>query len=109
MLVGQRKLLVCLLMLAGAVLMIVLKGDVPPGALSLMQTLFAAFIVGNAFEHWAGSKEEPSPPPADTSPALLASIEELKQQGSDTQHALSQTQETLLAFIRRAFSPPNNP
>lgn len=48
---GSRKVITGLIILLCGIGSLLLKGDVPPGFLTLLQTIFAAFVVGNAAEH----------------------------------------------------------
>ncbi len=48
---GARKVISGLVLLIVGVGIVILKGDIPPNLLSLMQLLYAAFVVGNIGEH----------------------------------------------------------
>lgn len=53
--VGGRKLVLTIIMAAIGIGLVFYKGDIPAGLLALMQTIFAAFVVGNAFEHMSNA------------------------------------------------------
>jgi hypothetical protein len=47
----KRKLLSGAVILATGLFITYLNGDIPPNLLNLMETLYGAFVLGNAFEH----------------------------------------------------------
>jgi len=51
--IGGRKALAMLTMLVVGIAFAYLKGDVPPGVLVLLQTIFSGYIAGNVGEHFA--------------------------------------------------------
>ncbi len=53
---GTRKIISGIVLLAVGLGVVYLKGDIPPNLLSLMQILYGAFVLGNAFEHYTESK-----------------------------------------------------
>lgn len=52
---GFRKIIVGILILGIGVAIAVLKNDIPPNLLQLLQVIFGGFIVGNVGEHIAGT------------------------------------------------------
>lgn len=59
---STRKLVSGLMLLCVGVGMTLFKGDIPPNLLSLMQALYAAFVLGNATEHytnWVKNDKQP--------------------------------------------------
>lgn len=47
-----RKIIAAAVLLISGLMVTYWKGDIPPNLLSLMQTLFYAFVAGNGFEHY---------------------------------------------------------
>lgn len=82
--VGLRKVLAALVLLAVGVVVTYFKGDVPAGLGSLLQNLFIAFVLGNGVEHAATvakdyvSTKTPSEAGAVDLEPVLASLEEIK-------------------------------
>ena len=56
--VGNRKLVVGLVLLISGLSVTYFKGDVPPNLLSFMQALFMFYVAGNGLEHWTAMKAE---------------------------------------------------
>lgn len=52
---GIRKILVGLVILATGITITVLRNDIPPNLLQLLQVIFGGFIVGNVGEHVVGA------------------------------------------------------
>lgn len=50
--VGLRKIITAFILLLVGLGIVIYKGDIPPNFLTLLQTIFGAFVVGNAFEHY---------------------------------------------------------
>lgn len=48
---GSRKLITGLVLLLVGLGITLARGDIPPGLLSLLQALYASFVVGNGVEH----------------------------------------------------------
>lgn len=46
-----RKMLVTVALMATAIVTTYLRGDLPPGLLSFMETVFAAYVLGEAAHH----------------------------------------------------------
>lgn len=51
--IGGRKAAAAVGIVAVGVVTVLLRDDIPSGFLSLLQTVFAAFVAGNAIEHAA--------------------------------------------------------
>jgi hypothetical protein len=103
--IGGRKVLVAASVTLLGVGAVFVKGDVPPGFLTLLQTIFAAFVVGNGIEHASSAYVEaktgtPSVAPEAPPPAPN---EEVVKELSEIKGAVATVQETLTAFIKRAF------
>jgi hypothetical protein len=52
---GGRKVVVALAVLLLCIGVVAVKGDVPPGLVSMLQFLFGSFVVGNVGEHAAAA------------------------------------------------------
>lgn len=46
-----RKIIAGLVLLVVGLIVVYIKGDVPPNLLSLMSWLYASFVTGNAIQH----------------------------------------------------------
>lgn len=55
---STRKIISGLLLLIVGLGVTYMKGDIPPNLLSLMQLLYGAFVLGNAFEHYTSTKKD---------------------------------------------------
>lgn len=55
-LTSQRKIISGVILLLAGILVTYWKGDIPEHLLSLMETLYYAFVAGNAFEHFTNMK-----------------------------------------------------
>lgn len=53
---ASRKILSGLVLLIIGSVVVYLKGDIPPNFSTFMETLFGAFVMGNAFEHYSVMK-----------------------------------------------------
>lgn len=103
--IGGRKVAVALVVLALALGTTYFKGDVPPGLLALLQTVFAAFVIGNAFGHAAGAYIEgkasgaSQPPPPPETIDMTPILEKLHE----TQESVSTIQNGLVTLFKRVF------
>lgn len=61
---STRKIISGAILLASGLAVTYWKGDIPPNLLSLMQTLFYAFVLGNGFEHYTDIIKNKLPPQA---------------------------------------------
>jgi hypothetical protein len=59
---STRKIIAGIVLLITGVLITYWKGDIPNNLLSLMQTLFFAFVAGNGFEHYMDVVKNKLPP-----------------------------------------------
>jgi hypothetical protein len=59
---STRKLISGAILLASGLAVTYWRGDIPNNLLSLMQTLFAAFVLGNGFEHYTDVIKNKLPP-----------------------------------------------
>lgn len=59
---STRKIVTGAVLLVSGLLVTYWKGDIPSNLLSLMQTLFYAFVAGNGFEHYTEMVKNKLPP-----------------------------------------------
>lgn len=59
---STRKIITGAILLVSGLLVTYWKGDIPPNLLSLMQTLFFAFVAGNGWEHYMEVVKNKLPP-----------------------------------------------
>lgn len=57
--ITSRKIIAGTVLLITAVLVTYWKGDVPSNLTNIIETLYGAFVVGNAFEHYTVMKTTP--------------------------------------------------
>jgi hypothetical protein len=120
--IGGRKVLV----VAGAVLLgvgaVFLKGDVPPGFLTLLQWAVGLFVLGNGIEHaataYSSSADQGEPPVViDHSvdlASLKAAVDSLGANDAALAQNISTVQQAISLIIRkygidRLPEPPMNP
>ena len=98
--IGGRKILAAIVVMALAVGAVLLKGDVPPNFLQLLQVVFGAFVLGNGIEHVAGAVGARGE--VDLSP-VNSQLEQLKAEVLATQSGVATTQQSLSALIQRVI------
>jgi hypothetical protein len=103
--IGGRKVLAVIIMLVLGVGAVLLKDDVPPNFLNLLQFLFGAFVVGNAVEHASNASIEKAAakgggPSVDLA-ALQGALQELYNQNQNTQAAVVTTNQTLGTILQK--------
>lgn len=54
----SRKIISGLVLLVVGVLVVYWKGDIPTNFSTFLQTMYGAFVVGNAFEHYTTMKTQ---------------------------------------------------
>lgn len=108
--VGGRKVALTLVMAAVGLGLTFYKGDIPPGLLAFMQTIFGAFVVGNVFEHIADAsvkRKQPQQAPAADNSADFAyigsEIDALKQEVASQKDGIAQANQSL-ATVQQAIS-----
>ncbi len=114
--IGYRKLLAAGAAAVLGAALVAKFGDVPPGALTLLQTLFGAFVVGNAIENVveARAAEPRAPDGAEQIAGILAdmgrkastqeaALDRVEQALAAQAQATSQNQQALAFIIERAF------
>jgi hypothetical protein len=108
--IGGRKVLAAAIVMALAVGAVLLKGDVPPNFLQLLQVVFGAFVLGNGIEHVAGavgSKAATSSEVVDQFGTVVTQVGtqlgELKAESARTQEAVATVQNSLAALIQRVL------
>jgi hypothetical protein len=111
--IGGRKLLAAAIVLAIALACVFLKGDVPANLLSLLQVVFATFVVGNVGEHvtdvfqtHADAKAEaasaaPATPPIDLTQAV-AQLGAIHAQNEQIKDAVATSQQGLSTILQMA-------
>ena len=99
--IGGRKVLAATIVMALAVGAVLLKGDVPPNFLQLLQVVFGAFVLGNGIEHVAGAVGARAPE-VDLS-GVEAQLEQLKAESAATQNGVATVQQSLGALIQRVI------
>ncbi len=98
---GGRKALATFAMLLIGAGCVWLKGDVTPGFLTLMQTLFGGFVLGNGVDHFMETKKAqvlPTPTPDPTIIEAKQSIDRLVS-GSEAQAQTLQTLTQAVSYI----------
>lgn len=110
--VGGRKVAVAAVALVVGIGATLLRGDIPPNLLELIQVLFGAFIVGNGVEHVAGAiaegKANAQPaeaPQVDLTPVQTA-LTELREQNQATLNTMGVIQEGLSTILTIAGAGP---
>lgn len=108
--VGGRKVALTLIMAAIGIGLVFYMGDIPAGLLALMQTIFGAFVVGNAFEHMSNAavkrKQPVEIPQVDNSvdfEYLSSKIDELNKQVEQQKMGVAQANQSL-ATVQQALS-----
>ena len=109
--VGGRKVLVTLIMAGVGLALTFYKGDIPPGLLGLMQTIFGAFVVGNVFEHIADAsvkRKQATQVQAETKDYqqdfvyLSSKLEALEASSAQNSSALASLQKAVTVIIDKA-------
>jgi hypothetical protein len=113
--IGGRKVVVALITLALGIGAVFLRGDIPPGLLTLMQTLFGAFVAGNMFEYASEAyttvkSAAPTAPSQEVEEALTDTLtivknqhEALSTQVAQAQQGVAQVQETLVVIANKIW------
>ncbi len=111
--IGGRKVFAALLVIAIGVATVFLRGDLPPGLLSLLQVVFGALVAGNAMEHVAGamgkrpSFEETVSQVNDDTLAVSTQVADILNETNERYQRLetgvATVQETLSAIIKKAW------
>lgn len=116
---GGRKVVVAIVVTLIGVGAVFLKGDVPPNFLSLLQTVFGAFVAGNMFAHYTEAKkvvgapaeEETQPQPNMEIGALEARVGDLQAQVDTVATVAGTTQQGvawLVDITQQAMQQQNN-
>lgn len=99
---GGRKVFVTLIIGAIGLGMVFYMGDIPPGLLALMQTVFGAFVAGNVLSHFASAsvrkREVQGAAPNKDLETRLSQLEKISIENSS---ALLTIQKTITAVIDR--------
>jgi hypothetical protein len=108
--IGGRKVLAALVVLIVGIGVVLMKGDIPPNLLSLMQVVFAAFVAGNGVEHVAGAYAETKAPMVETAATppidlghIEASLNEVKEEAAQAKEAATLGNQGIQYIIQRAF------
>lgn len=105
--IGVRKLIMSLLILVIAVSVVVARGDVPPGLVSVLSFIFGGFVAGNAVEHindGALARIEAQAPTTEngpTSPAQSGEVQALDQKVDAANGALATIQSAIAMIIEK--------
>lgn len=106
--VGNRKLVVALAVLLLAVGAVLVKGDVPPGLVNIIEFLFPAFVAGNAIEHITNAvAASPAPSIEDAgsqtvhTAKLEGDIETLQSTSADIQQGVTTMNQAMALLIQR--------
>lgn len=98
---GSRKLIVGLLILASALVVVAIKGDVPAGLVNVMSVIFGGFVVGNAVEHVQKGMTDRTP--ESESPNPLQTPSEMNSKLDEVNSSVMTVQQTLLEIIKRIW------
>jgi hypothetical protein len=112
---GGRKMIAAVMILVLTAVIVIIKGDITPNIVSMLEFLFGALVAGNAVEHVSGavsaraaSKSEVKAPEPEAPTDYTADFQQLSAQLSGLEsndHALAQNisliQQTLSVIITR--------
>lgn len=112
--IGGRKVVAAIVTIGVGLTVVLMRGDLPANLLTLLQTVFGAFVVGNGIEHVTDAVQakadtaaaQPSVVAAPDTSDLEAKLEDLHTQNAALQGAVAKVQETLVAIVQRVFGQP---
>lgn len=110
--IGGRKAAAAIGVVGVGVAAVLIKGDIPSGFLSLLQTVFAAFVAGNAIEHAAVAyrdvngngvpdEQEEAQPILEAAPP----VDEVKESLVRLEDGVAKVQEALAFIMQKVFGP----